>query len=156
MSWLVVRVRSGIKVRKDIKATMDMLNLTRVNHATIVPKTDAYLGMLRKAKDYITWGHADAMTIEMMMRERGRITGDAHLDDDHVAGNSDYPSIEALASAIEGGEATVRIEKGLKPVFRLHPPRGTKGWGGIKRAYSVGGALGHRKDGISELIARMV
>ena len=115
MSWLVVRVRSGIKVRRDIKATMDMLNLTRVNHATIVPKTAAYLGMLRKAKDYITWGHADAPTIEMMMRERGRITGDAHLDDDHVAGNSAYPSIEALASAIEGGEATVRIVRGSNP-----------------------------------------
>ena len=78
------------------------------------------------------------------------------MDDAYVAGNSEYPSIEALSVAIEGGEATVRIVDGLKPVFRLHPPRGTKGWGGIKRAYTVGGALGHRKDGISDLITRMV
>jgi len=45
---------------------------------------------------------------------------------------------------------------GLKPVLRLHPPRGSKGWGGIKRAYSVGGALGFRGEEISSLAERMI
>ena len=46
--------------------------------------------------------------------------------------------------------------EGLKPIFRLHPPRGSKGWGGIKRSYSVGGALGFRVDAIGDLADRMI
>ena len=42
----------------------------------------------------------------------------------------------------------------VKPVFRLHPPR--KGYEGIKRPYSLGGALGNRGDDINELLNRMI
>ena len=44
----------------------------------------------------------------------------------------------------------------LKRVFRLHPPRGTKGWGGIKRSFVVGGALGPRGSEIENLVERML
>ncbi|GIR34454.1 MAG: hypothetical protein CM15mP48_1380 [Candidatus Poseidoniales archaeon] len=33
-----------------------MLNLTKVNHATIIPERPTYTGMLQKAKDFVTWG----------------------------------------------------------------------------------------------------
>ena len=65
-------------------------------------------------------------------------------------------SDSARAIAIASGDATPRSVDGLKPVLRLHPPRGAKGWGGIKRAYSVGGALGFRGQDIEDLAARMV
>ena len=51
MSYLVIRVRSDRGVTKKIRDTMSMLNLTRVNHAVLVPKNPAYEGMLQKAKD---------------------------------------------------------------------------------------------------------
>ena len=156
MSFVVVRVRSGIKVRHDIKETMQYLNLTRVNHATIVPKNDTTIGMLKKAKDYITWGHADEGTLTTLLGERGRLIGNKPLNDTVVKENSAYDSIASLASALAKGEDTIKAVEGLKPVLRLHPPRGSKGWGGIKRHYSIGGALGHRKDGIDPLIERMV
>ena len=35
MSFIVVRVRSDVKVERTIRETMGMLNLTRVNHVTI-------------------------------------------------------------------------------------------------------------------------
>ena len=50
---------------------MSYLNLTKVNHAVIIPENDQYVGMLRKAKDYITWGKADLATVESMLSERG-------------------------------------------------------------------------------------
>ena len=50
MSYLVIRVRSDRGVTKKIRDTMSMLNLTRVNHAVLVPKTPAYEGMLQKTK----------------------------------------------------------------------------------------------------------
>jgi len=53
-------------------------------------------------------------------------------------------------------DATVKDVAGLKRVFRLHPPRGSKGWGGIKRSFVVGGALGPRGDAIKPLVERMI
>ena len=56
----------------------------------------------------------------------------------------------------ERQETTVKAVPDLKRVFRLHPPRGPKGWGGIKRSYVVGGALGSRGDAIGALVERMI
>jgi len=41
-------------------------------------------------------------------------------------------------------------------VFRMHPPRGAQGWGGIKRAFTIGGALGNRGQAITDLAQRML
>ena len=54
MSWIVVRARSNVGVERRIKDTMTHMNLTKVNHAVIIPENDQYRGMLQKAKDYIT------------------------------------------------------------------------------------------------------
>ena len=85
MSFIVVRARSNVGVERSIRETMDYLNLTKVNHAVIIPENDQYIGMLRKAKDYITWGNADLATVETMLSERGRMPGDAPLTDAIVA-----------------------------------------------------------------------
>ena len=53
MTFLVIRVRSDRGVKPKIRHTMSMLNLTKVNHAVLVPDTPAYAGMLQKAKDYV-------------------------------------------------------------------------------------------------------
>ena len=155
MSFIVVRARSNVGVERSIRETMGMLNLTRVNHAVIIPENPQYKGMLQKAKDYVTWGEVDADTIATLINERGRMAGDKQVTDAEVKSCSDHSTVKALSKAIASGEATTKDVKGMKPVFRLHPPRGSKGWGGIKRAYSVGGALGFRGENIVELAARM-
>ena len=91
-----------------------------------------------------------------MLSERGRMSGDAPLTDAVVAEATDYKTIGDFAKAIVADEATVKDVPGLKRVFRLHPPRGPKGWGGIKRSYVVGGALGSRGDDIKALVERMI
>ncbi len=156
MSYIVVRARSNVGVERTIRETMSYLNLTKVNHAVIIPENDQYLGMLRKAKDYITWGKADLATVQSMLSERGRMAGDAPLTDAIVDEATDYKTIADFAKAIVNDEATVKDVPGLKRVFRLHPPRGSKGWGGIKRSYVVGGALGSRGDDIKALVERMI
>lgn len=156
MSWIVVRVRSNVNVERSIRETMDYLNLTKVNHAVIIPENDQYRGMLQKAKDYITWGEATENTVEKMLSERGRMTGDAPLTDDVVKDNTDFKNISEFAKAITSGDSTVKAVPGLKRVFRLHPPRGPKGWGGIKRSFVVGGALGARGEEINNLVDRMI
>lgn len=156
MTYLVIRVRSDRGVERSIRETMSMLNLTKVNHATIIPERDTYKGMLHKAKDFITWGQIDAPAIADLIRNRGRMSGDKSVDDDVISACSEYDSVDSFAKALAAGEATMKSVEGLKPVLRLHPPRGPKGWGGIKRPYTTGGALGFRGSEIGELVSRMV
>ncbi len=156
MSWIVVRVRSNVNVERSIRETMDYLNLTKVNHAVIIPENDQYRGMLQKAKDYITWGEASQEMVEKMLSNRGRMSGDHPLKDSDVKDNTDYKNIGDFAKAIASNDATVKQVPGLKRVFRLHPPRGPKGWGGIKRSFVLGGALGSRGDKIDSLVERMI
>ena len=112
--------------------------------------------MLQKSKDFVTWGVVEAGTIENLLKERGRMVGDRPVDDAAIKAGSGFKSVKDFAKALASGEATMKSVDGLKPVLRLHPPRGSKGWGGIKRAYSVGGALGFRGDEISSLAERMI
>ena len=156
MTFLVIRVRSDRGVERSIRDTMAMLNLTRINHATIVPESATYSGMLQKTKDFVTWGEVSAEAIAGLIRDRGRLMGDKPVINSDVKAATDYKNIDAFAKAIASGDATTKDMETLKRVFRLHPPRGNKGWGGVKRHYTVGGALGFRGDAIEELAARMI
>ncbi len=126
MSYLVIRVRSDRGVTKKIRDTMSMLNLTRVNHAVLVPKTPAYEGMLQKAKDFVTWGPVSSESIAQMIRERGRLPGDRPVDDAAISECTDYDGIDSFAAAVASGDAAMKDASELKRVFRLHPPRGSK------------------------------
>ena len=136
MSWIVVRVRSNVNVERSIRETMDYLNLTKVNHAVIIPENDQYRGMLQKAKDYITWGEATEDTVQKMLSERGRMSGDAPLTDKVVKETTDFKNISEFAKAITNGDSTVKDVPGLKRVFRLHPLEGQKD-GAVSNAHSL-------------------
>ncbi len=71
----VVLVRGLIGSRSDIRDTLAMLRLLRKNACTLVPDTPGVRGMLRRAKDYITWGTIDQETRKKL--ESRRKTGNA-------------------------------------------------------------------------------
>lgn len=48
------------------------------------------------------------------------------------------------------------LEKENKIIFRLNPPRGGFERKGIKTPFSLGGALGNRRDKINDLIKKMI
>ncbi len=156
MTWLVIRARSDRTVERSIRETLGHLNLTRVNHAVLIPENETYAGMLQKVKDFVTWGEVSAESVAGLIRDRGRLIGDKPVKDADVKNATDYKNIDTFAAAIASGEATTKDMETLKRVFRLHPPRGSKGWGGIKRHFTVGGALGFRGDAIEELASRMM
>ncbi len=154
MAFAVVRVRGHSKIKADIEETMELMNLTRPNHCVVLPQSETVRGMLNKTKDYVTWGEVEETTLAKMIKFRGRMEGDAPIDDEAVKSKSKYSSIIALARAIKKGEVTYASLDGFKPVFRLSPPR--KGFEGNKRSYQNGGALGYRGNVINELIERML
>jgi len=152
--YAVIRVRGRPDVNVDVRKTMQLMCLTRVNHCVIVPEDDVTKGMLQKAKDYITWGEVDAETLENMIRVRGRLSGDEAMTDEYLKANTEFATAAEMAKAILGSGYRMKDVEGAKAVFRLHPP--SKGYEGIKRSYRNGGALGYRGKAINELIARML
>jgi len=152
--FAVIRVRGQPDVNVDVRRTMELMNLTRVNHCVLMPDNDVSRGMLQKAKDYVTWGEIDAETLTQMITIRGRLSGDIAITDEYVKANTEFASVSEMASAIINGGYRMKDTEGAKAVFRLHPPQ--KGYKGIKRSFRNGGALGYRGPEINELIARMV
>lgn len=70
--------------------------------------------------------------------------------------------LQKVKDAITWGEIdeeTIKLlqtKKGDEKVYHLHPPRGGFERKGIKKPYNLGGALGNRKENISELIKKML
>jgi large subunit ribosomal protein L30 len=79
-----IRIRGRTGVKGDISDTLDMLRLTRINHAVIIPDTPSYQGMLLKAKDYITWGEIDQETLIKLINHRGMLPGRVPVTEDNV------------------------------------------------------------------------
>lgn len=154
MVYVVVRVRGCENIRGTINDTLKMLKLTKVNHCVLVSETVQNKGMLKKAKDYITWGEIDEPTLTKLIKERGRLIGDKEITDKYLKSNSKFENIPVFANAIITQNLKYTAVKAIKPVLRLHPPR--SGYDGIKRTYVLGGALGYRGKGINELIKRML
>jgi len=150
----VVRVRGTINVKNDIRDTLAMLGLGRVNHCVLVDESPQTMGMLLKVKDYCTWGPIDAETATLLVKERGRLSGRRSLDDKSIKEMGKFKSFEDMGKAIAEGDARWSKMDGAVRVFRLHPPR--KGYEGVKRPHTMGGALGDRGEGINALIKRMV
>jgi len=154
MAYLAIRLRGNVNLRHDIKKTLESLNLTRVNHAVVIPENQYYEGMLKKVKDFITWGKVNKETLLEMLSARGKLVGDRPLTDSHVAENTEFEDLAGLCEALVESSFNYKDIPDIKPLFRLAPPK--KGHGGIKKAFSVGGALGYRDEKINELVARMI
>jgi len=151
---VAVRIRGMSDVSQEVKDTLSMLRLNRNCHATLVDDRPAYKGMLRKSKDYLTWGEVSQENIALLLKKRGRLVGDKKLTDEY-AKELDYESLDDLAEAIFKMEVEFSSLPEVKPVFRLRPPK--KGFKGkIKRSFAAGGELGYRGDAINDLLKRMV
>jgi len=150
----VVQLRGEVNQSGAVRDTLEMLNLGRVNHATLVPDTDTYEGMVTKVHDWVAHGEPSADAVATVLRTRAEpAEGDGDVDDGWVAANTDHDDVEALAAALVAEETTLR-EAGLSPTLRLHPPRG--GHDGIKHPTVEGGQLGrHDTDAIDALLEAM-
>jgi len=137
----IVRVRGLTGIKHPIDDTLNKLRLYRKNYCVVVPKNEVYMGMIRKVKDYVTWGEVGEETYKTLLDER---------KEDYKGRASDRKGKINYAkfSDVDG--------KKIKKFFRLNSPRKGYGRKGIKYAFSIGGALGHRGEKINDLIMRMI
>ena len=128
----IVRLRGRTGLAGDVADTLDIMNLRHINNCVVLPETPTTVGMLHKAKDYITWGIIDAATVQLLFEKRGE-----------------------AATAADKNAITFNGKK-YKARFRLNPAKGGLGSRGIKAPFSKSGALGNRKEKIADLLKAMM
>ena len=130
-----------------------MLRLARTNNAVLVDDRPAYMGMLYRVQNYVTWGEVSKETVALLLKERGRLAGGKKLTDES-AEKLGYKSLDALADEIASCKVEYQKLPNVQPVFKLHPP--SKGFKGkTKKSYAAGGEAGYRGEAINDLIKRM-
>ena len=155
---LAVRLRGTVGDNPDVEKTLKSLTLLKVNQARLLKNDSSTSGMLRAAKNLVAWGEIDSATLESLLAKRAEAeTRTIILDRNFVKARFGKDGFAELASSIIAGETTLSelLRGGLKPRFKLHPPRG-----GFKRstrrAFSDGGELGYRGAQINSLVRRMI
>jgi len=148
----VVRVRGMANTPSDVEETLKRLRLRKVNNCVLIQETPEYLGMLQKVKDMVAYGIIDRATLVELLRQRGRLRGDKPLTEEDIKGLG-FQSLEELAEGLESGAIKISRVRGLKPIFRLHPPSG--GYGSVKKPYPEGATGNWGKD-IPKLLKRMM
>ena len=136
----VIQLRGFGHTPGKIVDTLRMLNLERKNHCVIVEDTPSNRGMLRKVKDYITWGEITDDVFKELVLKRGKEYKHHHQDSKKLY---HYASLQ-----VDG--------KHYRKYFALNPPRKGFERKGIKVAFAAGGALGYRKDKINHLFKKII
>ena len=121
--WAVVRVRGSMDTAPKIRDTLRMLRLSAVNQCILVQQKPDMEGMLKRVRDYVTWGEVSVPVLEKLILNRGRLPGNKRPDEKGAK------EIVKLLDRAEKGEKI----KDLKPVFRLSPPR--KGYRSVRASY---------------------
>ncbi|MHA1745748.1 MAG: 50S ribosomal protein L30 [Promethearchaeota archaeon] len=151
----IIRIRGAHGMNRKIQNTLHLLNLYRVNSATVLRTNSSLLGMMQKVKDYVAFGPVSQDSIRNLLQKRALLTGSKPLTNDHIRSSTVYKSIDDLSKAIYDGKIRLNEVKDLKPVFRLHPPSG--GFpGSIKKAIGSGGSLGNVGEKINLYLKKMI
>jgi len=67
-----VLIRGMINMRQDIRDTLKMLHLQRTMYCTVMPDTLVHRNMMRKCKDYLTYGEINEETHKELVAKRGK------------------------------------------------------------------------------------
>ncbi len=152
--YAVIRIRGNVNLAPEIKATLKMLRLHKVNHLVLLPENDSVKGMLIKCQSHVTFGEIDEDTLSKLLKKKARLFGEKKLDETFFKVHK-IKSVEELAKLLlEGKTSLKKLE--IKPVLRLRPP--SKGYEkeGIKKPFKVGGVSGYRASEMNSLIKKMI
>lgn len=137
----IIRIKGKVKIREKIEETLSRLRLRRKYVCVLINEKDKVkLGMLKKIKDYVAFGEINKGTLIRLIEKRGKRRDKKQIKEP-----------EKIVEEIEKGKKMEEV--GLKPFFRLHPPRG--GLKSSKKQFPRG-VLGNHGKEINKLIERML
>lgn len=140
MNLIVIRISGMVEVPQKIGHTLDNINLRRKYSAILLEESPENLKMLNKIRSFVAYGPISKESLHKLISLRAESSDKTKkIDADSVIKNLDKKSLK---------------DQGLKPFFRLHPPR--KGIES-KKHFGVGkGVLGDNKENINLLLERML
>jgi len=137
----VIRIAGQVKIKKEIEETLSRLRMRRKYVCILINEKDKVkIGMLKKVRYYVAYGEIEKPILIRLIEKRGK-----RID------KKEIKEPEKIAEEILGGKKLKDL--GLKPFFRLHPPR--KGLKSSKKQFPRG-VLGDHKQEINKLIERML
>jgi large subunit ribosomal protein L30 len=150
----VVNLRGLVNTRSPIKTTLEQLSIARRFNATIVPDNEVYRGMLNLSKDHVAWCRIDQPLAEKLLRARSERSTGVKFSEQELEEKNELHSFSELANGLESGAVKLNEMHGMRPFFRLNPPRG-----GFKRStrrqFRDGGILGQNEE-LPKLIEKML
>tara|TARA_Y100000310_G_C20405355_1_gene679417 strand:+ start:382 stop:804 length:423 start_codon:yes stop_codon:yes gene_type:complete len=137
----IIRIKGMVKIKQEIEETLSRLRLRRKYACVIIDEKDKIRkGMLKKVENLVAFGEIDKQMLVRLIEKRGQLLEkDKKID------------AEKIASELQSGKDPKDL--GIKPFFRLHPPRG-----GLKssKKHFPKGVIGNNKEAINKLIERML
>jgi len=138
---LVIRIRGMVEIPRRVQETLFRILLRRKYAAVLLKNTPENMKLLKKVRSYVAYGSINKETLLELIKERGQaIDKSKKIDAKKIVESLDKKSLKDL---------------GLKPFFRLHPPRGgidsKKHFGTSSKA-----VLGDNKEKINDLLRRML
>ncbi len=134
---IVVRISGLVEIPKEVSQTLYRMRLRRKYSAILLRDTLENKSLLQKIRNFVAYGQISKDTLKDLLELRA--VSNKKIDSDKILDQLDKKSLEEL---------------GIKPFFRLHPPRG-----GIdsKIHFPIRkGVLGDNKEKINDLIRRML
>ena len=151
----VIRIKGIISIKRSIADTLRLMRIYNKNYCVIIDNSKYSVGMLEKVKDYVTWGELDQKTFKELLEKRGKLAGNKRLTAEYLKEKT-KTDFDAFTKEFFEFKKQLKDVPGLKQFFRLAPPRKGFERKGIKIPFSLGGALGYRKDKINDLLLRMI
>lgn len=137
---LVIRISGSVGREEKVLNTLYRMRLRKKYTATLMKPTTQNQKLLKKVRNFVAFGDIDSQTLKMLVENRALpIETGKKVDVEKIVSGVETKSLKQL---------------GIKPYFRLHPPRG-----GIDSKLHFGvrkGVLGDNKAEINKLVRRML
>lgn len=151
----IIRMTGEVALNKDLKDTFKLLRLYKKNNCVVVPNSPQYVGMIEKMREKSTWGEIDEPTLKLLLEKRARVSRNQQLSAEYLKAHA-KTDFDSFAKDVISFKKELKDVPGMKLFFKLKPPTGGFERKGVKEQYSLGGALGYRKDNINELLRKMI
>jgi large subunit ribosomal protein L30 len=137
---IAIRISGMVGIPGRTEETLFRMRLRRKYAAVLLKPSAENLKLLKKMRNHIAYGDIDSETLKELLEKRAQ-----PLDKSKKVNPQ---------SIIEGLEKKPLSSLGIKPFFRLHPPR--KGIDSKKHFGVQKGVLGDNKKKINDLVRRML
>ena len=150
---LVVNIHGKINSPRAARQTLGELKVERRFTASVHTDDAQTTGMLRSCKDYLAWAPLERDVLATLLEKRGMLSETKKLGADALPGFG-VKSYDELAGKMLNEGLKLSSLKGVRPFFKLGPPRG--GFKkSLRRQSSEGGVLG-KNPKLAEVVRRMV